>query len=260
MPVTIIGGSSGGGGGGGEYPPLLFRWNNTDLSQFDPVPHKHDRDIGPLNSGNADTALALSVENNPRYGNVLRLTATNLAGGGVFPVKTSELTLPERYLVRTRLVNHSGSTQIVFGLYLAYNPAASDFNGIYMRRSMGVSNLQFAVVRANLTRSGVAGTSAGVLNSFIFSRGGLIWECEVNRPTAAKDPVQCNWSCWERRGEGGHSYDSMNNSDVSGDLSTAFDGLECDRIGLGCHEGVNGSTGYIEYSEFSIHTHPSDVT
>ena len=242
----------------------IFKWNGTDISQFEATAVPYDKLAGPLDSGDADSTLALSVfdRSADRLGNVLRLTATAMDGGGIFGVLASELPspMPDRYMVEIVLLDGSiGSLR--FGAHLCYDPVASALNALQLLRAVTTSVLAYATVRDNIQRVDGAITGSGTFTATVLARkGGFRQLIEVNRQRIADNPARFYSHVEEKNPDDGLSSDGIYEAStgISAGIGAAWDGDDLDRVGIGCVESSGGTTGTCDIKSFAIYAHPDD--
>lgn len=269
--VTI---SSTGGGGGSQsvsafHGNLLWAWNQTDTSQFRGVATKYQANLG-TNPINADTHLTLSVFNyGEPFGNVLRVTATNLSGvglngGGHFPILGSELTLPERYVVYIRRGFHQPNFPNGARGYfvLAYTGNGASFNGLAIDRVLGTSDCPiYPIVGGEVNTSFRGYTSSGTWqNPADLETGGIEQWIGISRP-AATTPSYARAFVADRGGSA-HTMPFQTEllHTVAG-VSTNWDGLDfTGNPGPGMLGTLNNTTGVVDYAQIRIYEYLDDIT
>lgn len=264
MSYEATGRPAGGGGGGSgnwQLGQLLWAWNQLDTTQFEPTAVGFERDLGTP-TPNAATALTLSVVNRGRVlGNVLRITANSLAGGGVFGVLASELTLPERYVMVAKYLGPVGGNTSLFPLiFLGYDPAPGDFNGFAYQRDGATNTVGCRTVVNNRAGSAEALVSAGIPGTT--ERRGATGILEVYRPNG-DSPAEAFVGEQEQSCNNGSisdvRYDTSLPAAISG-VSTNWDGVDMPRFGFGCWEGVNNTSGIanLDIMSLAVYAHPED--
>jgi hypothetical protein len=246
------------GGGNLQTGSKLWEWNKTDLSQFEATALPHGG-----GTANAATALIASVVSGGQpYDKVLRLTATALQGGGVFAVLASELTLPDRYVVRVVYADDTSSVgQIVPTLYLAFTPddGGGDLEGYGLSRRTGLSNVDLRAFVNNVAGSADSlGSSGTFFTPTLVDRGGIEDLITIEKNQNGETPSYVRLSV-EDRGGGNNdiAYERSLVHTISG-VSTNWDGLTFDRFGPGAYEGVLGTTGSCDFAAIEVYAHPGD--
>lgn len=251
-------GSPGGGSANWQLGPLLWEWNQVDVSQFEPTAFPFQRDLGTP-SPNAATALTLSVINRGRLiGNVLQIDAVSLAGGGVFGVLASEVTLPERYMMVARYLAPIGGNPSLFPvIFTSYTPTLGAFQGFGYQRD-GTSNTVSARAAVNDRAGGAEALASGGVPGTTDRRGnvGVLEVYRVNGDT----PATAFLGQEERSPTNAPiDYDAALPAAISG-VSTNWDGIDMPRFGFGCWEGINNTSGTVNLQIMSlqVYEHPED--
>lgn len=266
VPTGGAGGGGGGGGGGTPVGEEIFAWNRVDTSQFETTAFPHERDLGTP-SPNAATALALDVVdlasivtngNGFGLGNALRITATNLAGGGVFAPLLSELTLPDHYVIVSTIAFCDNSS-LFPSIHTCFSPGASapDFQGIFIERILNSASLRAWAIVDGRPEDNEALTGSGFMGPVDFERGGVIEQIEVwrqNGATPAKARVIVEDRC---PAQGAVGYEGAVMTEEPG-VGTNWDGVDMTRCGLGCWNGTTAS-GSIAFRDFRIYA-PGSLT
>jgi hypothetical protein len=246
-----------------EVGSLLWEWNGTDLAQFDATPLDYERDLGSPGGGNAETALVVTVVADPDAyfgGNVLRFTATSLAGGGVLAVAASEITLPSRYVVYVRLRGEvSGTSMVGYGCMVAFNDDGTDaMEGILVNRPEGGNTNEIVAITANRFGNAEGLVGSGTFNAACAARGGVVQLLTVEKKPGGEATGLAVVSCSDKAMAGtGPIFDTALPHTIAG-VGTAWDSLTMGRVGLAIHEGVNGTSGVVDFKDFRIYAHPDD--
>lgn len=251
----------GSGGGGGAPSPvfgeLLWQWNGVDTSQFESTAFAYERDIGTP-TPNAATALALGITSapSPKLGSALQIVATNLAGGGVFAILESELTLPERYVVYWKTLAGSGVQNL---LHLAFVPddGLGDFQGFGSERTGGTSSAVLRTIQGNRVSnvSQTLATSGNNSSSFSDPRGGVEQIIQVWRPNG-DNPSEGFARVEDRGGQNlSVNFTGVNIGALSG-VQPNWNGLDLNRIGVGCWESNNGTSGSVALLDLRVYAFP----
>lgn len=250
-------------GGGASSNPFvgeqLFAWNRTDTTQFESTAQPFENSLGG-GTRNAGTAMVLTVADlGNRFGNGLIFTCTSLQGGGFFPVLTSELTLPDEYVIYCEWF--SGDAPFAFGVVpYADIDTPTDVQGYILTAQGGLSGMNFRAIVNDQNGNAEVWTTGQSLLAGTALRGGLKVQFEVKRQRAADNPAE-SFAAGEIRipGSTGNAnainWESALPAAIAG-VSPNHDGLDMDRIGVGGSEGVNGSSGVFRIRRFEVYALP----
>ena len=247
-----------------EVGALLMKWNGADISQWDADIKDYERDLGSPSGGNAGTAVVVTVvpHDLPDLigGNVLRFTGTSLAGGGIFTVKESVLTLPSRFVVVIQYAgNPTGSFSSV-GVMIFDDDVVDDMQGFYIDRPFGGSQHLVRPIIDNI-KPAVSEllNNSGLFDAATEARGGVRNLITFEKRPAGETPALAMVSCVDRRSIAGVNvaFDTALPHTITG-VSTNWDGLDFNRIGICVDEGINNSTFSIDIAAFAIYAHPDD--
>lgn len=246
---------------------LLWEWNETDVSQFEVTALSHGSDLGGAGDGDSTLALTAHVYGQPfvRAGNatgiVLRITATSLTGGGVFPVLASELTLPERYVLVARYAHHS-TTQIRGGIYPWLDGTADglSFDGYFVDRHLSSNSHQGRAVKAgDINASSLDNYgSPGTWDQDAIDSGGMQAIYTVHQRPAGATPAYARMSAESRCGSGIEPRFAQEVPSTSAFVSTSWDGIDMDRFGIGVWALNAAQSGTVDVSRLRIYAHPDD--
>lgn len=233
---------------------LLFRWNKTDLSQFD----FQLRFRNTLGTAPVGTMAPVFVANAFQGVPGIRLQATGLNHGIILPVLLSELTLPSRYIVRAHVV--AIATNLVacvgpFGL-----DAQSDWQGAVYRRDAGGTTSQprlttDAAGNQTLRSTGVASVNpaADTWNTTLEQRGGMFIELECWRQNG-DNPTDWAYRIVTQEASS-HDAGALSRQDCTGaaDPSTDWDGSDHDRLGIGILADTGGNeNGDVDFIDIEV--------
>jgi hypothetical protein len=241
---------------------LLWAWNKTDVSQFEATAFAHDRDGSDVSSKNAAAELTLTVvDAGGRLGNALRLTASSsFLGGGVFGILESEFPngLPARYVVQVTYLVSTGTTNKI-GAYLCYKAAAGAFQGIAVYRATGSASLVLQAIVNDHPLVQDSLVNSGNLDSDATARGGIVGLYSVFRQRTADNPSNTLVQSYDLSWGGGQpQHDGSLPSALSG-VSTNWDGLDFDRIGIGTWGALlSGAAGTADFLDLKVYAHPDD--
>lgn len=245
---------------------ILWEWNKTDVSQFD-TNLSYDDTVATAQSGSAAlsfVAAASGYRNTP----LIRLTADGLRGGLVFPLKTSEITLPERYQIEVVCTYaFSGDGPGMGAVVAPFGAAAStEWRGALVRTLSEQSGIDSALTTDNDPTSGLTLRDSGIgnvdastdtFNVNAFNRGGRRLLIDVWRAKATDTDFLIAY-----RVEDPASTDrgSLCEDDLSGAAVVSTDWVDVDfnRVGLGIDGDSASYSGVIDFSEFRIRAHPVD--
>lgn len=227
---------------------VLWEWNRTDTSQFDTgAPIVHQRDLGGASGSVTMTFVADAWQGEP----VLRLAGT-VQGGHIIPVKSSEITLPERYVIEMRLRRVSVSSVPAL-CAMFFHESSGVVNGLYFSRGTGSSAGAFSGVKADLQTVSTAGGTFAAWNATAEAHGGGVYRCEVWRQAGANPTrlaVRVTGDEPTARGAG-----AFNESTTT---LTDWDGLDMGRLGLGIYCGGSATAGEADFLDLRVLRHPLD--
>ncbi len=243
-----------------ELGALLWEWNGADLTQFDAAIKEFSNSAG--STDNASTALVVTVVADPTdyLGNVLRFTATALQGGGILAVAASELTLPGRYVVVCQYLNKvsgltisSGSGPMVF-----FSDIAGDIDACLIDRVFGTNTSRVMTI-VNDTQDTIEALFGGeTFNDSVGIRGGITLVTTVEKRQAGETPSVAVVLNQER----GHVQSNVGrDTSLVHDIASVganWDGLDMDRFGIAINDGINGTTGALDFKRFAVYAHPDD--
>lgn len=250
------------GGGGGIAPiygSVIWEWNKTDLTQFDTE--------ATFSDGTGLTGTIAMTYNATGWRGLptIDFTASNLDGGGIFPVLASEIDeLPHHYWVYARMVHVDYSDSSLYGCVGCFGNIDTDngreWRGIVARRSGSNANEVRVTTAAGseqqLRTTGVNNQSPATAAwaTKTEDMGGSEFQFECYRQRTADDPSEWMVANVHR------DYQFIDSgglcrSDCSsyGDTSPDWDGEEMDRVGIGLmRSAVGGGGGVVRFSEFKI--------
>lgn len=241
--------------GGPSFGPLLWRWNKLDVTQFDSVV-SFKKTTGAAVAGSA----AISYVANAHRGlPAIRVAATAITGGFVFPVKLTELNLPQRFLYVARVAAIGTSLEAVVSPF--FETGAGTHRGFLVRRAQGSTVNTPTITHGGILRaSGVAGVgpSSDTWDATLENRGGGVYAIE----------------CWRQAGEAtpdflaridyqdasNHDAGALSRQDLSGaaDPATDWANQDLELFGLGVLDDVGGNSGDVDFLDLRIYGHPLD--
>lgn len=223
---------------------LLWRWNKTDLTQFDSlITHQN------LSAASSGSAAATVVDRSPKVvGNVIRFTSTSVVGGRVLLISASELIVPARYVVVARLVE-SGSF-LVGTIFPHCDGADSTLNGFSIHRNLN-SAASTRIVSAGVPVAGPGISSGGAVTAGVIDVNGVQSIITVNARPDGGATALSSITMEDRHGLGGFSHDGVLPT------ATTWNSQDHDRIGIGCYSETSNS-GTLEFSDLAVYAHPDD--
>jgi len=229
----------------GDLPvsSTLFKWNETDLSQFDTAT--------PLLTPSAGTAVlgvGAGIE-----GPTLDIVMTGSKGQALWDMG---LSLPRRYSLRARLEAFGGgpstSDNLVF--LLTNGGVGAACYGIQMPLD-GAGTFYIIEAGVRIT-TGTGGTSGGSTKT---GETGLVTRLDVTRindPLAAGAGPRFSFYI-ELHSKSGLNGDAIGREEFSHTFTAGWDGLSLDRLAFGISTS-NAKTGTISVPELAVLKHPLD--
>ncbi len=247
MPATLVQPAA----SGGRTPSvgaLLWAWNRQDVSQFD-VPVDHQRDIGAVAGSISASFVADVFRGRPGF----RVTGAAIQGGHVLPVKASEVTLPDRYIVEARIARIA-STFSPARVYPFFKHDAGVFRGFAFHRANGSSASSYVCVRNDLSNLSTSGPASAVWNATMEQQGGVHILLEVHRQNGA-DPaeflVNGKLEDFQTIGRAGVNEGTMSVAD--------WNTHDMTRFGVGLYYGGGGTdAGEADFLDLAVYAHPLD--
>lgn len=239
---------------------LLWEWNGEDTTQFQtsgsPPSFKHRNDLGSMSGSGVLSVVDLSPL---AIGKVLRVTATSLVGGYVFPLELSELDLPSRYVVVVNFADAS-SQFLAGGLYPFFLGDGNDEPMIAcaLHRRQSAGNLTvYAVVDDLEGADTIASSGAMTTTADTVERGGITSIVTVDVRPSGETPALGQIRCEDRNGNGGWAHDGSVASALSG-VGTTWNGQDMNRIGIGIYNGGGALSASFDFGHLAIYAHPED--
>lgn len=249
--ITVANAALSGLGGGGAFTgPKLWEWDGLTVDQFDAA-------ALDLQSGDGSTTMALSVVDlGGKLGKVLRLTYATTDGGGIFLVKSSELTLPSRYVMTCRHMGRAGTDLLnIFGGAVPWSDASANAMLIERPTTNNLTSTSFAA--GTLVDQHAMATSGTFNNPATVIRQGIYQVITCDRQSGS-NPSAFVVAVEERRGEGGISFDASERTVDHSVLAAEWNSLDLDRFGVGGWVNVLNVIGTLDLKSLAIYAHPED--
>ena len=252
MSILSAGPASGGAGPG--FGERIFAWNKADLLQFDTGALLTFEET--LGGGPSGTMVPSYVADAYKGDPVIRLTCTSILGGSVLAIKSSELTLPKRFVMFVHLVGiDTASLSAImcpFG-----NADGSQWRGLVAKRTSGSSTLDMEITTdatgtQRLRTPTAVNPTCDTWNATVEDRGGSLIRFDCLRQAGGATPDYFVRVIAQEPS----NYDagSTGAADATGgnDPSPDWDSEDLDRCGIGALSETSGRSGVIDVLDLQV--------
>lgn len=226
---------------------LVWQWNRTDVSEFDAA-MSFQNDLGTRAGSSAISYVANIWSGVPG----IRLAATGLTGGDLYPVKIASAALSAYNVLNVRIrAIGTGAAGAQVALF------ASDTAGVirgcfYARSGGGAANQDFRCVRNDLSDVAVSSNcSTGAWDAATEAIGGGEYWFEFWRQAGANPATFAARIRAQEYGTGTAGFDAGGGHGGQFTL-TDWNGLDLTRFGL-CVYGSSGATGNVDVLDIALY-------
>lgn len=247
--------------GGGLLGAPLWVWDKATLDGIDATAIDYDDDFGTATK-NAATALILDVHAlGGIYGNVLRVVATSLEGGGIFRIANT-VALPDSYVIQCRVVHVVGTSGSFEShpIVPMYNDDAANVQALMWERKVGVSNGPIEMVVNDIHEHGLTVNGSGNPTQDKIDTGGVLMTCTVHKRQAGETPSRIVLATLDESW-GGTTNSPIHDGNIpsdDADVNTQWDGIDLDKCGFGAVDASSvGISGTFYIASIGVYERPA---